>query len=173
MKVEITRWKTNSKEDKWRKGSIKKKEIHIDGHDSWSVAWSLAQIAAPLVKQLKATSHGYGSVPKQLVPDHLHLTYGSEEEHMEGYSKEAWDWALDEIVFAMEEIANDNANEPSPYTKVGEVVFSDSETEEGWGTLDFKDFESTPESKAAYEEYHNRIQKGCELFGVLFQSLWD
>lgn len=29
MKVEITRWKTNSKEDKWRKGSIKKCVVEL------------------------------------------------------------------------------------------------------------------------------------------------
>lgn len=173
MKVEITRWKSNTKENKYRKGSIKKKEIRIDHHDSWGVAWSLAQIAAPLVKQLKETGRGYGLVPKHLVPEHLHSTYGSAEGYSEGYSKEAWDWALDEIVFATEEIANDNANEPPFHTKVGEINFLPIDPKTKTGKLDFVGWESTPESEAANAAYHERIQKGCELLGCLFITLWD
>lgn len=173
MKVEITRYKSNTKEDKFRKGKIKKKEVYIEGHDSWCVAWTIAQIAAPLVKQLKDTASSYGSVPKHLVPDHLHSTYGSAEDYMEEYSKEAWDWALGEIVFAMEEIANDNANEPEYHTKQGEMVFGEIDPNTGIGELKFEGWESTPESEAANKAYHERIQKGCELFGVLFQGMWD
>lgn len=170
MKVEITRWKTNSKEDKHRKGTIKKKDIRIDPSDSWCVAYTIAQIAAPLVKQLKETAHSYGRVPKHLVPDHLHSTYGSAEE---AFSKEAWDWALDEIIFAMEEIASDNANEPSFYTKVGGVEFHPYDPVTGYSEMKFTGWETTEEYKTAYFAYHERIQKGCELFGILYTSLWD
>ena len=173
MKVEITRWKTNSKEDKHRKGSIKKNEVKLDPSDSWCVAWTIAQIAAPLVKQLKETAHGYGHVPKHLVPEHLHSTYGSAEDGTEGFSEEAWDWALDEIIFAMEEIANDNANEPPFHTKIGEVNFLPIEDGKGIGELEFIGWESTPESEAAYEAYHKRIQHGCRIWGEIFTSLWD
>ena len=173
MKVEITRYKSNTKEDKFRKGKIKKKEIRIDRHDSWSVAWSLAQIAAPLVKQLKETSHSYGSVPKHLVPEHLHSTYGSAEDYKENYSKEAWDWALGEIVFAMEEIANDNANEPPFHTKVGEMNFLPIDPDTNTGEIEFTGWESTPESRAANAAYHKRIENGCRLFGKYFTALWS
>ena len=173
MQVEITRWKTSTKENKHRKGSIKKKEVRIDYHDSWSVAWSLAQIAAPLVKQLKETAYSYGSVPKHLVPEHLHSTYGSAEEHMEDYSKEAWDWALDEIVFAMEEIASEHANEPPMFSKEGEIVIHPIDESTGLGEVEFVGFETTTEIREQYKAYHERIQKGCELFGVVFRDLWS
>lgn len=130
MKVEITRYKSNTKEDKHRKGKLKKCSVVLDSSDSWSVAWTLATIAAPLVKQLKETSHSYGSVPKELVPEHLHATYSAD-----GYSEEAWKWAL--------------------------------------GEIEFIGYETTPEIKEVYNAYHARIKKGCELLGVLFQSLWD
>lgn len=173
MKVEITRYKSNTKKDKWRKGTVKKNEVKLVPSDSWSVAWTIAQIAAPLVKQLKETAHGYGRVPKHLVPEHLHSTYGSAEDGMEAFSEEAWDWALDEIIFAMEEIASDNANEPSFYTKVGEMNFLPIEEGKTTGKLEFTGWETTEEYKAAYFAYRERIQKGCELFGILYTSLWD
>lgn len=168
MKVEITRYKSGK-----RAGSIKKKDIRIDYHDSWCVSWSLAQIAAPLVKQLKETGYGFGRVPKHLVLEHLHSTYGSAKDYSEDYSKEAWDWALDEIVFAMEEIANNNANEPSFHTKVGEMNFLPIDPKTKTGKLDFVGWESTSESEAANAAYHERVQKGCELLGHLFTTLWD
>lgn len=167
MKVEITRYKSNTKEDKYRKGKLKKCSVVLDSSDSWSVDWTLATIAAPLIKQLKETSHSYGAVPKELVPDHLHSTYNPE-----GYSEEAWKWALGEIVFAMEEIANDNANEPPLYSKEGEMVVHPIDPETGFGEIEFVGYETTPEVKAVYKAYHDRVKKGCELLGVLFQSLW-
>ena len=45
MKVEITRYKSGK-----RAGSIKKKEIRIDYHDTWDCAYTLAPIIAQMMK---------------------------------------------------------------------------------------------------------------------------
>lgn len=173
MKVEITRWKSNTKENKHRKGSIKKKEIRIDYHDTWDVAYTLAPIIAQMMKQLRETSHGYGAIKKEDVPVELHYTYGTAEEFTEGYSKEAWDWVLSEVEWAMNEIATDKENEPPFHTKVGEMNFLPIKDGSGSHTMEFVGWESTPESEAANKAYHDRIQNGCRLFGTYMMTMWD
>lgn len=173
MKVEITRYKSNTKEDKHRKGSIKKKEIRIDYHDTWDVAYTLAPIIAQMMKQLRETSHGYGLIKKEDVPVELHSTYGTAEEFTEGYSKEAWDWVLSEVEWAMNEIATDKENEPSFHTKVGEMNFLPINPETEIGEIEFVGWESTPESEGANKAYHERIQNGCRLFGTYMMTMWD
>lgn len=163
MKVEITRYKSGKD-----KGSIKKKEIRIDYHDTWSIAHTLAPIIAPMMKQLRETSHGYGAIRKEDVPVELHSTYSEE-----GYSKEAWDWVLTEVEWAMNEIATENASEPPFHTKEGEMNFLPTGDTLGTCTMEFVGWESTPESESANNAYHKRIQNGCRLFGLYLMTMWD
>lgn len=158
MKVEITRYKSNTKEDKHRKGSIKKKEIHIDYHDTWDVAYTLAPIIAQMMKQLRETSHGYGAIKQEDVPVKLHSTYSG------GFSKEAWDWTLTEVEWAMNEIATDKENEPEWF------VFTNEDAE---NLEDLLEGSEIPGGKEANKAYHDRIQNGCRLFGTYLTTMWD
>ena len=168
MKIEITRYKSGK-----RAGSIKKKEIRIDYHDTWDCAYTLAPVIAQMMKQLREKSHGYGAIKKEDVPLELHSTYGTAEEFTEGYSKEAWDWVLSEVEWAMNEIATDKENEPPFHTKVGEMNFLPIDPSTKTGKLEFVGWESTPESEAANKAYHERIQNGCRLFGAYMMTMWD
>lgn len=162
MEVKIKRYKSGKD-----KGSVKTNNVVIDKEDSWSCAWTIAQIAGPLLKQLKETSHGYGAIAKDDVPQELHSTYEGGK-----FSKEAWDWVLDEVVWAMNEIATDNANEPQPYDVVGEMEWSEPD-ERGCVTLLSSGLKEIPDKRALYDAYHARIQNGCRLFGVYLNTFWD
>lgn len=177
MKVEITRWKSNTKEDKHRKGSIKKCKVEIGYGDDWNADFTLAVIAAPLLKKVKENKHSAPYVDEQDVPEELRPPVGTDKDDPnhpwedENFFKR-WEHILDEIIFAMEEIASDNANEPSPYTKEGEMVFGEIDEETGVGSITFEGYEETKDSREAYNNYHARIRNGCRLFGVYFTNLW-
>lgn len=176
MKVEITRWKTNSKYDKWRKGSVKKCVVEVGYGDEWNADWTIATIVLPLLKKLKESKQGAPCVDDEDVPEELRSTSCAPKENEwdtdENWFKR-WEYALDEIIFAMEEIANDNANEPPFHTKVGEMNFLPIDPDTNTGEIEFTGWESTPESEEAYRAYHKRIENGCRLFGKYFQSLWS
>lgn len=163
MRVEIKRYRSGK-----QRGSIRKNVVEIDSYDVWSCDYTLAQIIHPLLVKFKESTRSYGKIEKEDVPQELHATYNEE-----GYSYEAFHWVLDEIIFAMQEIANDKDNEPLYHTKTGTMEFGEIDPETGTGPLIFDGWESTPESVAAYKAYHDRLQNGCRLFGLHFQNLWS
>lgn len=173
MKVEIKRWKTNTKQEPCRRGSIKKCEVILDKEDTWNMDFTVATIVAPLIKQLRETKHSYAAIDKEDVPQELHQTYGTQGEHTEKYSVQAYEWVLNEIEWAMNEISNENKNEPPHHTKTGTMEFGEIDPKKGTGPLIFNGWESTPESIAANKAYHERIQNGCRLFGLHLMALWD
>lgn len=178
MKVEITRWKTNSKYDKWRKGSVKKCVVEVGYGDEWNADWTIATIVLPLLKKLKEKKQGAPFVDEGDVPEHLRpLGSVSKDDPNFPWKDEnffkRWEYALDEMIFAMQEIANDNENEPPYHTKQGEMLFGEIDAVTGFGEITFEGWETTPESVAANKAYHERIRKGCMLFGKYFQSLWS
>lgn len=86
-----------------RKQTVK---VRIDRWDTWSLDWTLAQIIAPALRQLKATQHGAGYVEDVDVPDELRSTSAprpKQGEVDENHFKR-WDWVLDEMIWAMENI---------------------------------------------------------------------
>lgn len=170
MKVEIKRYRSGK-----QRGGIRKNVVEIDDYDVWGADWLLAEIAHPLLVKLKEKKQGAPLVEDENVPEELRSTSCAPKENEwdidENHFKR-WDWVLDEMIFAMQEIANDNANEPSPYTKKGEMVFGEIDEKTGTGTITFEGYEETEGSRKAYTDYHNRIKNGCRLFGVYFQSLW-
>ena len=170
MKVEITRYKSGE-----RKGEIKKCDVQVEYGDDWSADFTIATMVLPLLKKVKESKQGAPLVEDDDVPEHLRSTSAPPKENEwdtdANYFKR-WDYVLDEILFAMQEIANDNENEPPYHTKVGTMEFGEIDKKTGTGPILFEGWESTPESKAANKAYHDRIQNGCVLFGTYFQSLW-
>ena len=96
--------------------------IKIDKHDTWNMDSTLAPIILPMLKQLKASKHGSGMVDLEDVPEHLrcntHEEWDAQEcfEFYHGHEvKEGecdiharWDWVLDEMIWAFEQICDDD-----------------------------------------------------------------
>lgn len=173
MEVKIKRWKTNTKQEPYRRGSIKKCEVILDKEDTWNMDFTVATIVAPLIKQLRETTHSYAAIDKEDVPQELHQTYGTQGEHTEKYSVQAYEWVLNEIEWAMNEISNENKNEPPYHTKTGTMEFGEIDLKTRTGPLIFDGWESTPESVAANKAYHDRIQGACVLLGKYLTTMWD
>lgn len=141
-------------------------KIKLHPYDSWNADVTIAMIAAPLLKQLKETKHGSPFVDDSDVPEHLRSTAAPPKENeydIDENHHARWDWVLGEMIWAMEELANG---------KPGEDKFYDH-TESNKERDLAKSISKLKVDDIGLEQYHKRLQKGCELFGKYFQGLWD
>ena len=150
----------------------RKIKVHIDRWDTWSMDDTLAHIILPMLKQLKETKHGAPFVEMTDRPDHLQCYKEPEDYDTDKFHFEAWDWALDEMIFSFE-------------CKVG--VHKDWDEQFHTGKNDFiwikqEDgnylMEKGPNDTSHYDvegqkEFHKRIANGFRLFGKYYESLWD
>jgi hypothetical protein len=158
MKVSLGRFPKNNTE---RKISVK-----IDKWDSWNADHSLALIAVPLLIQLKETKQGSPNVDDTDVPEHLRSTAAPAKENEWDTDDNwhlRWDYVMNEMIYAMQEIANHNKGE--------EIFWDHSEVDETKGIME--QVHAMKLDREGLDIYQQRIQKGCELFGKYFQSLWD
>ena len=171
MEVKIKRYKSGD-----RVGSIRKNEVKIEYYDTWSADWTIAQIAAPLLVQLQEEEHGAPLVDDEDVPEELRSTTCAPKENEwdtdENHFKR-WNYVLQEMIYAMQEIANDKENEPKMYKHVGDIEFGEIDESTGLGEIKSLGVERIAEMEEPNRHYHKRIQRGCVLFGKYFMNLWS
>jgi hypothetical protein len=158
MKVNIGRY---PKGDKQRKISVQ-----IDPWDTWSADHTLALIIAPVLQKMKDDKQGAPHVDDADVPEHLRSTAAPSKENDWDTDENwhlRWDYVLDEMLWAMQQIASDNS---------GEDQFYDcSEVDETKGIME--QVNAMKIDMQGLNMHHERIQRGCELFGKYFQALWS
>ena len=152
-----------------------KVKIHIDRWDTWSMDHTLAYIILPMLKQLKATTHGapwvaVTDVPKELRPTKKQLMDYQKDGTTDPKFFERWNWVLDEMIFAFDSKVNDG----------WEDQFETGESDLQWKKLEDGNYQMVEgpkhtkvydwEARKAYEE---RISNGFRLFGKYYQNLWD
>ena len=155
----------------WNKDVVK-----IDYWDSWSCDHTLAPIILPLLKQLKATKHGYGWIDDEDVPKQLQSIYAlpKEEWEWDGNAEARYEWVLDEMIWAFEQLCDPDNDEkfwivhPALDKEQFKEPFKEGETsrEVKWkveGQLD----------REGLDAHNARIQNGLTLFGKYFRTLWD
>ena len=136
-------------------GNKKKRKIRvrIDKYDTWGMDHTLALIILPMLKQLQATKHGSPSVNDKDVPKHLRSTVepGKNDYDVDGKWHERWDWVIDEMIWAFEQIVDDD-NDSQFFDHSTDPVTYDAE---------------------GMKKHQERINNGTRLFGVYYQGLWD
>ena len=164
--------------------------IKIDKYDTWSMDSTLAPIILPMLKQLKASKHGSGIVDLEDVPEHLRYNTHEEWEDQECFEfyhehevKEGecdiharWDWVLDEMIWAFEQICEDN-NDAQFHSGVHDMKSVPCKWDEN-GKPTLYTFEEGPNHTAkfdveGYQKHHDRINNGTRLFGKYYRNLWD
>jgi len=164
--------------------------IKIDKHDTWSMDTTLAEIILPMLKQLKETKHGSGIVELDDVPEHLRYKTHEQWEDQESFDfyheheeKEGecdiharWDWVLDEMIWAFEQICNDD-NDSQFHTGKYDMKSVPCEWDEN-GKPTLYTFEEGPNHTAkfdieGYQKHRDRINNGTRLFGKYYRNLWD
>ena len=139
-------------------------EIRIDKFDTWSMDHTLALIIVPMLKQLHATKQGAPMTDDEDVPEHLRSTSAPPKENewdTDDNHFKRWEWIMDEMIWAMEQIAEDNDGQFYDHSEVDENA--DINTQLSQMKVD----------REGLQRYHDRIQNGCRLFGRYFQNLWD
>lgn len=140
--------------------------VKIDKWDTWNADWTIANIAHPMLIQLKETKHGAPYVDDDDVPDHLRSTAAEPketEDHIDSNHFARWDYVLDEMIWAMYEIANHLPGE--------DVFFDHSEVNENSCITD--QVRQIKIDRDKLNAYYARLNKATCLFGKYFMNLWD
>lgn len=141
----------------WFDRRNRKIKVKLHDYDTWGMDHTLSFIVLPMLKQLKEDKHGapfveYNDRPQHLIPEKEPEKYSTDEFHFD-----AWDWVLDEMIFAFNSKQEDWE----------EQFYS--------GNIDFDD-DTKDTSEIDWEgrkKYQERITNGFILFGKYYESLWD
>jgi len=114
--------------------------------DLWSLDYTIAKFALPRLIELKKVKHGTPTSMFEKLPE------GEYEYTSEQYDEaiKKWEGIMDEMIFAMDYIANSREWDYYPNKRHPEKE-------------DYKDL----------REVEERVHKGLILFGTHFRSLWD
>lgn len=88
-------------------------DIVIHPYDTWNMDHTLALLIVPMLKQLKETKHGAPNVdcidvPMKLQPTQLEVVRYREEGETDKNFFKRWDYVIDEMIWAFEQIVDDN-----------------------------------------------------------------
>jgi len=154
--------------------------IKIDYWDTWGMDNTLAPIILPMLKQLRETKHGSPFVDLEDVPEHLRTTgtqeydvqsvfdfYKEDKSYDDDYPNihTRWNWVLDEMIWAFEQKADDDAEGR---------FFDHSECDDKFPW----DIDSNYQSKlkvdwVGLKAWQKRKENGFRLFGIYYEALWD
>ena len=162
MKVELP--DPNEKKDAY---------ISLDPWDSWSADATIAKVAGPVLKQLKETTHSFGVLDQEDVPCHfeeyykeVYLPFHKGGDINDKLGAEVWEWLLEELVWAMDNIADGN------YDGLEEFMVEElPEDKSNWEEYEF--LNKFWLNKSAMEAHTKRVDNALRLFGKYFTSLWD
>ena len=156
--------------------------VKIDYWDTWSMDHTLSPIILPMLKQLKATKHGYGMIDDEDVPEELRSTNAPphSEYEWDGNAEKRYEYVLDEMIFAFEHLVDDS----------WEDAYRSGEIDHKWIPVDAHGNE-VPKGEHKYmqmaqgpnhtyvcdyegiKKVNDRIDEGLKLFGKYFRTLWD
>jgi hypothetical protein len=152
---------------------------------------TLALIVLPMLKQLKKTKHGAPYVDMPDRPDHLQCYKEPEDYDTDKFHFQAWDWALDEMIWSFMHTVDDDweeqfFHEDGMEVQVKEIktvgigpcqlrLFPDEHGEmEDYELYEWVRDENTSRfDREGYNQYKERISNGFRLFGKYYQALWD
>lgn len=149
-----------------RKRTIK---IHIDNYDVWSMDDTLSLIVVPMLKKLKECKHGAPCVDDEDVPPRLRSTTKSAQKakknswDTDGNHFKRWDWVMDEMIWAHEQLINDDGDSKFYDHSLSDNPNDDLNTQISKIKVDRKGLKA----------HHDRINNGLRLFGKYYRALWD
>lgn len=162
-------------------------KIHIHQYDTWNMDTTLALIIVPMLKQLKATTHG-----SPMLHQHEQTSNGSSQYCFPFYAEgdqEAWDqghkqWEemLDKMIWSFEQV-NINWEEQFQSGKTDFYFEKIEGTDQpGWaaklGHTNYSEMKHGPLHTYKYDhegaaKHMKRMQEGFDLFGKYYRNLWD
>ena len=144
--------------------------VKIDRWDTWSMDNTLAYIVAPMLKQLRNSTHGSPNVDDEDVPEELRSTSAPPKENeydIDANHHKRWEWALDEMIFAFESKLDDS----------WEAQFETGVNDLQWKKLEngMSEMIRGPNDTKVYDyegrqKYEDQIKNGFRLFGKYYQK---
>jgi len=128
---------------------------------------TLAIIIVPMLKQLKETKHGAPNVdcidvPMKLQPTQLEVVRYREEGETDKNFFKRWDYVMDEMIWAFEQIVDDN----------NEDQFYDHSEVDDNADINQR-VKQLKVDREGLEAHNKRIENGLKLFGKYYRNLWD
>lgn len=171
----------------WR--GQRKIKVKLHKYDSWNLDGTLAPIILPLLKQLKATKQGSGYIDMEDVPEHMRTTSTpeydcqevfefyklpyDEEEKLKYNIHDRYEWVLDEMIWAFEQLQPDVDWEDQYWITLPEIDFSDYTEDEGKVTTPLRWKVEGKCDWVSRQKHQERISNGLRLFGKYFSTLWN
>ena len=157
--------------------------VKIDNYDTWSMDTTLTPIILPMLKQLKETKHGAPFTEDEDVPERLRsTTKAAVKSKKESWDTDCnhfkrWDWILDEMIWAFEQLADDEW-EAQFHSGTSDIVWVPSKELDAKGKPLTYEMTAGPKDtrkwdKKGYMKHSARIDNGTRLFGKYFRALWD
>lgn len=147
--------KTINPFNEWRGQKIR---VHVEYHDIWSADTTIAHMVLPLLERLRDEKNGYPLIdpkeieglPRELKPKKKEL------DESDPKAEARWNWVMNEMIFAMQCIADDS----------WEDEFFEHKDPNDWMSVRMI-------NKEKYDETQKRIDRGLKFFGIFFRALWD
>lgn len=157
--------------------SKQKRRIYIksDRWDHWSADHTMSLLILPILKDLRTYKHGAPYIDDEDVPDHLRSTAAPPKENdydTDGNHFKRFDWVLDEIIWAHEQIVDNNWEEQ--YTS-GECDWRTKPVEDNPRLTQLVEGpnHTYKVDEEGRKKHQDRINNGLRLFGKYYQNLWD
>lgn len=120
--------------------------IHIDRHDTFSAYSNIAAITMPLLQEFNKYRNGAPVVDIDDVPDELKVqVFSDPADHCDDNFFKRWDWVINEIIWTMEQLVNED------------------------------DIHIVLQHEDGYDDFLQnqlRMDNGLRLFGKYFRNLW-
>lgn len=155
-----------------RKRTIK---IKTDRWDHWNAEHTMSLLILPILKDLQKHKHGYGFTDDEDVPEHLRSTAAPAKQHdwdTDDNHCKRYEWILDEIIWAHEQIVDDN-DEDQFHTGEIDFVLEPYEDKKGLSQLQHGPKHTYTTDEEGLKKHRDRIANGLRLFGKYYQSFWD
>lgn len=174
----------------WIDSKKKRKiSVRIDPWDTWNAYHTLALVILPTLIQLRNTKHGSPWVDDEDVPEGqgLRSTEAPPVTHQGEWDDNVhkrWEWVIDEMIWAFEQILDDDAESQFhkgkretvmvPLDKHGnEITDEDKYDDVVTWRMDKGDNDTSYYDKEGHQAWQDRVQRGTTLFGKYFRALWD
>jgi hypothetical protein len=157
--------------------------VKIDRWDTWSMDSTLSPIILPMLKQLKETKHGAPFTDDDDVPKNLRSTTKlaqaakKESWDTDGNHFRRWDWILDEMIWAFEQLCDEN-HDAKFFTGESDIIWVPNKELDANGKPLTYEMKRGPKDthkfdKKGWTKHNARIANGTRLFGKYYQALWD
>lgn len=149
--------------------------IKTDRWDHWSADHTMSLLILPILKDLREHKHGAGYIDDEDVPEHLRSTAAPPKENewdTDDNHFKRFDWVLDEIIWAHEQLVDINWEEQY-YSGECDWRTKPCEDRPGMSQLVEGPNHTHKVDMEGMQKHQERIRNGLRMFGKYYQNLWD